>query len=170
MLSLQRGATAKGMSPVSRTVRRYSILTGLAICVGLAGPIAAAEASDNTIRGTIGSWGPTIVKDETAVEKGLNGYPHGKVKPLVKALNHEVSDLHKLQKKLHAEHASTSKGRKGKNDITKGLGLIATAYGALSKDVQQAHGAPVPVAQVNSAVSTDKKGRAQLKKGLGLLS
>lgn len=153
---------------MSRTVRRYSFLTGLAICIGLAGPIAAAQASDNTIRGTISDWGPTIKKDETAVEKGLNGYP--KVKPLVKALNHEVSDLHRLQKKLRGERASTSKGRKGKNDVTKGLSLIASSYAALSKDVKQANGAPLPVAEVNAAVSTDKKGRAKLKKGLKLLS
>jgi hypothetical protein len=155
---------------VSRAVRRYSILTGLAICVCLAGPIAAAQASDNTIRSTISAWGPKIVKDETAVKNGLNGYPKGRVKPLVKALSHEVLDLHKLQHKLHGEHASSKKGRKGKTLITNGLGLIASAYAALKTDVQQANGGPVTAAKVNAAVGTDKKGRSKLKKGLALLS
>jgi hypothetical protein len=155
---------------VSRTGRRNSILMGLMVCACLAGPVTAAQANDNTIRATINQWGPTIVKDEAAVEQGLKGYPHGKVKPLVKALNHEVGDLHKLQHELRRESASSAKGRKGKKDVTKGLGLIATAYGALRKDVQQAHGGPVPVAKVNASVSTDKKGRALLKKGLKLLS
>ncbi len=155
---------------MSRTVRRNSIWLGLVMCACLAGPVAVAQANDNTLRATINQWGPKIVKDETAVENGLAGYPHGKVKPLVRALNHEVSDLHRLKHKLHSESASSGRGRKGKNDITKGLGLIATAYGALSTDVQQAHGGPVSAAKVNAAISTDKKGRAKLKKGLALLS
>ena len=152
-----------------RSVRRFSLLSGVALCAILGGPIAVAQASDNTLRATINSFAPKIVKDENAVKKGLAGYPHGKVKPLVRALNHEVGDLHSLKRKLSHEHASSAAGRKAKTDIVKGLGLIASAYGALRKDVQAANGGPVPAAQVNAAVNTDKKGRKKYLAGLKLL-
>ena len=151
------------------SVRRFSLLSGVALCVILGGPIVSAQASDNTLRATINGFAPKIVKDENAVKKGLAGYPHGKVKPLVRALNHEVGDLHSLKRKLSHEHASSSAGRKAKTDIVKGLGLIASAYGDLRADVQAAHGGPVPAAQVNAAVNTDKKGRKKYLAGLKLL-
>lgn len=152
-----------------RAIRRYSLLSGVALCAVLASPIAAAQASDNTLRQTLNQYAPKIVKDETAVKNGLAGYPQGKVKPLVRALNHEVSDLHTLKAKLTGESASSASGRKAKKEIVKGLGLIASAYGALRGDVQAAHGGAVSTAKVNAAVNTDKKGRTKLLAGLHLL-
>ena len=151
-----------------RSVRRFSLLSGVALCALLAGPIAGAQASDNTIRCTLNTYDPKIVKDETAVRNGLNHYPHGS-KPLTKALAHEVGDLHALKSKLAHESASSSAGAKGKTDIVKGLGLIAKAYSTLRTDVLAVHGGPVPKAQVTAAVNTDKKGRTKLLAGLHLL-
>ena len=153
-----------------RAIRRYSVLSGVALCAVLCGPIAVAQASDNTLRATLNSFAPKIVKDENAVHNGLIGYPQGKVKPLVRALSHEVSDLHSLRGKLTNDSASSAQGATGRADIIKGLGLIAKAYGALLKDVKAAHGGPVPAAKVNAAVKTDKKGRKNLLAGLHLLA
>ncbi len=152
-----------------RSVRRFSLLSGVALCAILVGPIAGAQASDNTIRSTLNTYAPKIVKDENAVRNGLNQYPHGKSKPLTKALAHEVGDLHSLKSKLAHESASSSAGAKGKSDIVKGLGLIAKAYSTLRTDVLAVHGGPVPKAQVTAAVNTDKKGRSKLLAGLHLL-
>jgi hypothetical protein len=154
---------------VPRTVRRSSVLSGLALCAVLVGPVAVAQASDNTLRATLNAYAPKIVSDENAVRNGLIGYPQGKIKPLVRALNHEVADLRALKSKLAKESASSSRGAKGKADIVKGLSLIASAYGALRSDVQAAHGGPVPKSKVNAAIRTDKKGRAKLLAGLNLL-
>lgn len=153
-----------------RAIRRCSVLLGVVLCAVLGGPLAVAQASDNSLRATLNSYGPKIVKDENAVKNGLIGYPQGKVRPLVRALIHEVSDLHALKKQLAGESPSSAKGRTAKADIVKGLGLIASAYGALRKDVQDAHGGPVPRAQVNAAVATDRKGRRKLLAGLHLLA
>ena len=153
-----------------RAVRRFALLSGLALSALLGGSVAVAQASDNTLRSTLNSYSAKIVKDENAVKAGLSGYPSGKVRPLVRALNHEVLDLHTLKSKLTHESASSARGAKAKGDIVKGLGLIAKAYGTLRKDVQAAKGGPVPTAQVNAAVKTDKKGRGKLLAGLKLLS
>ena len=151
-------------------IRRCSVLSGVALCALLIGGVGVAQASDNTLRSTLNAFAPKIVKDENAVKNGLIGYPKGKVRPLVRALNHEVTDLHALRKKLNHESASSAKGKKAKSDIIAGLSLIAAAYGALRKDVQVAQGGPVPVSKVNSAVRTDQKGRAKLLAGLHLLA
>jgi hypothetical protein len=155
---------------VPRAIRRWSVLSGVALCAVLLGPVAVAQASDNTLRSTLNRYAPKIQKDENAVKNGLIGYPQGRVRPLVRALNHEVGDLHALRNKLSHESASSAKGRKAKTDIVKGLTLIANAYGALRKAVQAAHGGPVPKAKVNAAVATDKKGRKKLLAGLHLLA
>jgi hypothetical protein len=155
---------------VLRAIRRCWVLSGVALCAVLLGPVAVAQASDNTLRGTLNAYAPKIVKDENHVRAGLIGYPKGRVRPLTRALRHEVADLHALKKKLKSERASSARGRKAKNDIVKGLSLIATAYGALRGDVLAAHGGPVPKAKVNAAISTDKKGRSKLLAGLHLLS
>ena len=152
-----------------RAFRRCSVLSGVALCAVLLGPVAIAQASDNTLRSTLNTYAPKIQRDENAVKNGLIGYPQGKVRPLLRALNHEVGDLHALRNKLSHESASSAKGRKAKTDIVKGLTLIANAYGALRKAVQAAHGGPVPKAKVNAAVATDKKGRTKLLAGLHLL-
>ena len=150
------------------SVRRI-LLSGVVVCGILAGPIAAAQASDNSLRSTLNSYAPKIVKDENAVRNGLNGYPRGRVKPLVHALTHEIGDLHSLKSKLAHESASSAAGAKGKKDIVKGLALIANAYGALRNDVKVANGGPVPKSKVVAAVNTDKEGRKKLLAGLNLL-
>jgi len=155
---------------VPSAVRRCWVLSGVALCAVLAGPVAAAQASDNTIRTTLNNYSPRIVKDENAVKSGLMGYPQGKVKPLVRALNHEVRDLRALKGKLAHESASSPRGAKAKRLIIRGLGLIANAYGALRGDVQAAHGGAVPKSKVAAAVRTDQKGRGKLLAGLKLLS
>jgi hypothetical protein len=154
---------------VPRSVLRRWVLSGAAACAVFAGPIAVAQASDNDIRTTLNTYAPKIVKDENAVKKGLSEYPKGKPKPLERALRHEVSDLHALKKVLSHESASSTKGRKGKKDIVKGLTLIASAYSSLRADVLAVHGGAVPAAQVSAAVATDKKGRNKLLAGLSLL-
>jgi len=149
-------------------VRRFSLLSGVALCAIL-GPVAVAHASDDSLRTTLNNYGPKIVKDEKAVKKGLKGYPAGKVTPLTRALKHEVGDLHTLKSKLSHESASTPAGAKAKTDIIRGLGLIASAYGTLRKDVLAANGGPVPAAKVKAAVKTDEKGRKKFLAGLNLL-
>jgi hypothetical protein len=146
------------------------VLLGVALCAFLGGPVAAAQANDNTLRATLNHYGPKIKKDEKAVKKGLAQYPQGVWKPLVLAIRHEVGDLRALTRKLRNESASSTRGARAKALIIKGLGLIANAYGALRHDILAVHGGAVPASKVNAAIKTDKKGIALNKAGLKLLS
>lgn len=151
-----------------RGVRRFSLLSGVALCAILGGPIAVAQASDNSLRATLNSFGPKIKKDEHAVKIGLKGYRKDS-RPLTRALKHEVGDLHALKSQLSPEPASSAAGAKAKTDILRGLGLIASAYATLRKDVLAVHGGPVPVAEVNAVQKTDRKGQKIYLAGLKLL-
>lgn len=154
-----------------RAIRRCSVLSGVALCAVLVGGVGVAQASDNTIRATLNSYGTKISNDETAVKNGLVvQYPHGHWKRLTRALKHEVGDLRSLKHKLVHARASTARGSKGKKEVVKGLGLIANAYAALRNDVLAVHGGAVPASKVNAAIATDKKGRKKLTAGLHLLS
>jgi hypothetical protein len=153
---------------VPRGVRRISLLSGVALCAILGGPIAVSQASDTSLKQTLNNFAPKIAKDENAVKTGLKGYSKRST-PLTRALKHEVRDLHALKSQLSHQSASSPAGAKAKTDIIKGLGLIASAYGTLRKDILAVHGGPVPAAQVNAAVKTDKKGRKKFLAGLKLL-
>lgn len=153
-----------------RLLRRVSVLSGITLCAILGGQVAVARASDNNLRRTINAFTPKIAKDEKAIRSGLKGYPQRKVKPLVRALKHEVTDLHALRSKIKQESASSARGRKAKLDIVKGLGLIASAYDTLRKDVQAAHGGAVPMGKLKAVTNTGRRGRTKFRAGLHLLS
>src|SRR5947207_12016989 len=72
-------------SPPRSTLFPYTTLFRSAV---LAGPIALAQASDNTLRLTLNSYAQKIVKDEAAVKAALQGYPGTRGK-LVRALRSE---------------------------------------------------------------------------------
>lgn len=153
-----------------RAIRRSSVLSGVALFVLLVGGVGVAQANNNTLRLTLNHYAPKIVKDENVVSNGVHvQYPQGHWIRLTRALKHEVSDLHALNKKLLHESASSARGRKGKTLIVNGLKLIATAYSSLRRDILAVHGGPVAASKVKAAVKTDKKGRSKLLAGLNLL-
>jgi hypothetical protein len=147
------------------------VLSGLALCALLVGPLTAAHATDNTLRLTLNSYAKRIQNDELAIKNGIDvQYPLGHWKKLTRAIKHEVGDLRSLKRKLVPERASTARGRKAKKEIVKGLSLIASAYESLRQDILAVHGGAVPASQVNAAIAIDKKGRKKLKAGIKLLS
>lgn len=153
-----------------RSIRRRSVLLGMVAGAVLGGPAAVAQASDDTLRGTLNHYAPIIVKDERAVKHGVSVYPQGHPWVLTRALKHEVFDLHALQFKLSQETASTAAGATAKTEIVTGLGLIAKAYKAFRLDILLVHGQAVSPTAVGAAVRTRNRGHRKLVAGLKLLS
>ena len=152
-----------------RAIRRFSVLSGLALCAVLVGPVAVAQASDNTLRLTLNSYGTKIANDSRAVKNGFKAYPQGHWRVLTRALKGEVSDLRALKTKLAQERASTARGAKAKREMVRGLSLIVNAFTTLRRDIFAVHGGTVPAAQFNTAKATDAKGRKKFKAGFDLL-
>jgi hypothetical protein len=146
------------------------LLWGVALCAFLGGPIAAAQANDNTLRATLNKYAPRINREEAAINSGLNQYKRlGKYTPLARALKHEIADLGILRFHLRKEKASTRKGRQAKRDIVNGLGLIITGYRALRQAVLAARGGPVSPSVI-PVLRRGKHGEKLFIKGYKLLS
>jgi len=154
-----------------RFVRRGPLLSAIATGAILAGPVAGAQASDSTIRSTIDAYNARIAKDEARILKAAATYDKTRQStPLITALDHEVGDLRALKSRLARESGSSARGRKGKQDVVRGLGLIATGYSALAKDVHAASASkPITNGELNAARSADRKGHDLVVAGLKLL-
>jgi hypothetical protein len=151
--------------------RKWLIVATLASCAALAGPIAAAQASNAGIVSTFRAANPHLNADEAAVKSAVKAYKRDRrAGRVIRALRHEVRDIRALNRSLKHQRASTRKGRRGKAQLTRGLTLIGNAYAALANDIQKARaGHPVPAATINATVASDRKGRAKLLAGLRLL-
>jgi len=153
---------------VSGSVRGCAVAAAVAVCAVLAGPLASAQASNATLRATVNSYNSRIRHDEARVLDGLSAYKNHHPAPLIRAIRHEVRDLNALKRQLAGESGSTARGRAAKSDIIQGVGLIASAYVALERDVQAPSGfRPVSLAKVRAKVI---RGRAKLLAGLKLLA
>jgi hypothetical protein len=154
-----------------RSVRRGPLLSSIAACAILAGPVAGAQASDSTIRGTIDAYNGRIANDEARILETAATYDKTRdATPLINALHHEVRDLRALRGKLARESGSSARGRRGRADVVKGLGLIATGYSALAKDVSAASASkPVTNGELEAARAADRKGHNLVITGLKLL-
>ena len=150
-------------------IRRFSVLSCVTVFGVVGGLVTVARANDNDLRGTLTKHVPNIVKDDETLNHGLRKYAHGRAKPLVRALNREVADLDTMRSQLKRESASSARGAKAKSLVINGLGLIASAYTRLRKDVQAAHDGTVPAAEVKVAVSMRTRGRTRLLTGAKLL-
>jgi hypothetical protein len=154
-----------------RFARRGPLLSSIAACAMLAGPVAGAQASDSTVRSTIGAYNGRIAQDEARIVNTAATYDKTRnATPLIDALNHEVRDLRALKGKLTRQSGSTARGRRGRSDVVKGLGLIATGYTALARDVRAASAQkPVTTGEVNAARTADRRGHNLVVTGLKLL-
>lgn len=156
---------------MSRRFRHTAGTAALLTCAAVAGPVAAAHASDATIRSTIKTAVPKIEKSQAQLINGLAAYQktHNPT-ALIKAINAQTKTLKALETKLTAQSTSSTAGTKGKSDIVKGLRLIVGSNTTLAKELQlSAHHAPVSKAKLKAATAADEKGNRDLNAGSKLL-
>lgn len=160
-------AVIAAMRCVPRSVRRWALLA-VAVCAVLGGPVAAAQASDNTMRATLMSYRGTFDRDEAAIQKAENEYPQGKWRPLVRALHQEAADIHAEVSMLTPESPSTTAGARAKSEILRGLRLVRAGERSLAHYVQLAKGGALNP-KAAAAIKTVRAGSKSLKAGTKLL-
>jgi hypothetical protein len=156
---------------VFRPVRSWAIAVVI-VCGLLAGPIAVAQASNAGIVATFRAANGRFNQDEATLRTALKRYAAHKAgaKPVIRALRREVRDIRPVTRMIKAERASTTKGRRGKAAVTRGLALIANAYSQLATDLQRARaGHPASRAQLNAIQVRARNGHNKLVAGLRLL-
>ena len=149
-------------------VRWRGVAAALGACAVLAGPIAAAQASNATLLATIKSGFPKIIKSQAKILDGLATYDktHSKT-PLIKAIKTQNGVLKALEVRLSHGSPSSAQGARGKAEVIKGLGLIVGSNTTLVKHLQS--GKSLSKAQSKAAVKAATKGNLDLSAGAKLL-
>jgi hypothetical protein len=156
---------------VSRRSRRIGSVASAVACAAAIGPVAAAQASDASIRSTIKTAVPKLEKAQAKVINALAAYQrtHSPT-ALIKAIGTQNKALGSLETKLSGESSSSARGAQGKTDIVTGLRLIIGSNHTLAKELQKsAEHAPVSKAKVKAATAADVKGNRDLNAGSKLL-
>jgi hypothetical protein len=156
---------------MSRRFRHIAGTASVLACAAVAGPVAAASASDATLRSVIKTAVPKIEKSQAKLINGLAAYQttHNPT-ALIKAIKGQNTTLKALESKLSGQSASSSNGTKGKADIVTGLRLVIGSNTTLAKELQQsANHAPVSKAKLKAATTADEKGNRDLNAGTKLL-
>jgi hypothetical protein len=151
--------------------RPLAAMLALVACFALAGPIVAtASASDSSIIGVVNRWSPTVQRDEHTIANTEQAYKKNRqARPVVAALNHEVSDLHSFVSQLKAQSASSSNGGKGRDDIASGSTLIAGSYSKFASELKKAGSAGLSQAQINANRKLALAGHRKIVAGVKLL-
>lgn len=156
---------------MSRRFRRTSLVSSLAACAAVAGPVAAAQASDATLRSTVTRALPAIARSQTKILNGLSTLDRThKAAALIKAINTQDKTLTTLETKLTGEAPSSAAGTKGKADIIAGLKLIVSSNHTVTKELKKAsRKQAVSTAQLKAADNAEKAGNRKLNAGAKLL-
>jgi hypothetical protein len=157
---------------MSRRMRHSAGTATVLACAAVAGPVAAASASDASIRSAIKSSVPKIQKSQAKLINSFTAYEktHNPAAPLT-ALKGQNKTLTALEIKLSGQSASSTNGTRGKNDIVKGLRLIVGSNNTLATELQKsANHTPVSKAKIKAATAADTKGNKDLVAGTKLLN
>jgi hypothetical protein len=156
---------------MSRSLRRFSALSFVALAAILASPVGSAQASNASIQSLLGQYTNRLLNDEQGVLTAEGNYNPSSPKPLINSLTRVVNDFHMVQTKLEHQSASTVQGRQGKDDIAAGMGEIARSYAALASAFKaESASMPIPITQVMNAVTLAKEGGKKIDAGVRLLS
>jgi hypothetical protein len=138
----------------------------------LSGPVAAASASDASIKAVIKSYDSKILIAEghlvtTIGEYKRSGNPAG----VQKAIRTESSVLLSLRSKIASQSASSPRVKLGKAKFVKGLQKVVAAYRQLGKAFGEKKVSSIAAkAEAKKAVSIIKSARVELHEGAKLLS
>jgi hypothetical protein len=140
-------------------------------CFALAGPIVApATASDRSIIGVVNHWSPIVVHDEKAIAASASGYKKNrKAGPVVTAYSHEVADLRAFASQIKHQSASSSAGRKGRDDVAAGLLQIAEGYKRFASEIHTAGSKGLTKKQIAADDKITQAGHDRFVAGINLL-
>ena len=91
----------------------------------IGGPIAAANASDTTIKLALLHAAPGLHRTDLRLRAAFARYANThRAGPVIRAIRAQDRDISDLQTKVRRSSASTSDGSRGRRDIIAGLGYI----------------------------------------------
>jgi hypothetical protein len=152
-----------------KVARAFACLVVLAAVMLV--PVAGASASDSSIKSLIKSDNGKIITSEGKLLTAIGEYKSTQnAAPVVSALDNAIGVLRSLKSKIAKQSAASTRVKKGKADLVKGLQAVIVAYEHLKTAFGEK--AASPSAAKEDAEKADlavKKGRVDLAEGLKLL-
>src|ERR1700744_5052440 len=117
--------------PLSRRSAVGIVTAVLAACAMVAGPTAAASASDTTIKLALLHAAPGLHRSDLRLRAAFTRYASThRAGPVVRAIRAQDRDISRLQTKVRRSSASTTDGSRARLDIVAGLGdILRSNYG-----------------------------------------
>jgi hypothetical protein len=155
---------------VSRRVAVRLLTAVLAASAMIAGPIAAANASDITIQFTLLHAAPGLQRDELRVHAAVERYATThRAGPLVRALRAQDRDLSALQTKVRRTATSSADGSRARHDIVAGLGYILRSNYGVNSHLRRQGAVGLSPSQLRVAERLARRGETLYRRGVRLL-
>lgn len=155
------------MNSHTRRVAALSLVAG-----GIAGgPVAAAQASNASLRATVKRDVPRITESQARILTGMSKLQRThSPRALIRAIRAQDRNLTALKRRLAPQSASTPVGGRAKYDILKGLTLIVASNDTIARDLAKlASHRAVSKRQLVVATLVARKGNRDLVAGARLL-
>ncbi len=155
---------------MSRRLAVRLVTVVLAASAMIGGPIAAAHASDTTIKLTLLHAAPGLHRSDLRLRAAFARYAQThRAGPVVRAIRAQDRDLSALQSKVRRTAASTRNGSRARRDIVSGLGYILRSNYAVNAHLRRHGAAGLSPSQLRTAQRLARRGDALYRRGIKLL-
>lgn len=136
----------------------------------IAGPIAAANASDTTIKLALLHAAPGLHRSDLRLRAAFARYATThRPAPVVRAIRAQDRDLSRLQTKVRRSSASTTDGSRARRDIVAGLGYVLRSNYGINGHLRRQGAAGLSPPQLRTAERLARHGDALYRRGIKLL-
>jgi hypothetical protein len=153
-----------------RAIVRIAIAV-LAVSAMIGGPIAAANASDLTIKLALLHAAPGLRHSQARIARALGGYKNTRrAAPVIRAIRAQDRELTALRTKVRRAAPSTSTGASARRELIEGLGLILRSNYVVDTALRRQGPVGLTPGQTRRAVRLARRGDRLYRRGVMLLA
>ena len=146
------------------------VVAVLAACAMIGGPIAAANATDTTIKLALLHAAPGLHRSDLRLRAAFARYANThRAGPVIRAIRAQDRELSALQTKVRRSTASPGNGARGRHDIIIGLGDILRSNYDVNSHLRRQGAAGLSPSQLRTADRLASRGNTLYKRGIKLL-
>jgi hypothetical protein len=136
----------------------------------IGGPIAAANASDTTIKLALLHATPGLNRSGLRLRAALARYERThRASPVIRAIRAQDRDLSALQTKVRRSSASSTNGSRARRDILLGLGDILRSNYGVNGHLRRQGSVGLSPSQLRTAQRLARRGDTLYRRGIKLL-
>jgi hypothetical protein len=155
---------------VSRRLVVRGLTAALAAAAMVAGPVAAASASDLTIKIALVHAAPGLHRSDLRLRAAFVRYARThRTGPVVRAIRAQDRDLSALRTRVRRSSASSSDGSRGRRDIIRGLDLVLRSNVDVNAHLSRQGATGLSPAQLRTAERLARRGERLYRRGITLL-